>query len=536
MNPPLRGPRLVAAAVALTLALGGCGKPADCPRCETLVIAALGEPDHLLSPFVWQSVGRDIGDLVYERLAILDPVRAPLDSTAYRAGLAERWERVDSLTWLFHLRPDARWQDGVAVTASDVVFSFEAHQDSALDAANRAALSDLRATTEDDRTVRIAFQSYRPDQLYDATSHVRVFPRHVWDSVPRDRWGASADPARLTGSGPYRVAEWRRGQLLTLEAVSASAPIRRITWQFAQGPDALTNLVLSGDVDLVETLPDQARLAEVSRAPHLKVISYPSAVYGFLGFNFARRGGWNDVRVRRALTLGLDRETLVRAIFGPGTAVPNGPLSAQLWLWETPPGAEGDSAAAVRLLDSAGWTPGRDGLRRQQSRSLTVDILVPGTSAPRRSLATAIQERWRRLGVQATVTVVDFPVFQERLGQGRFDTYIGSWLDEPHPRSLTDQWTRGGWGNLNYGKYASPAFDSVFALAVSEADSARARSYWRTALQTLNADAPAIWLFNPRNNAVVHRRVGADRFPPFAWLSDLPGWALADPASVQSRQ
>ena len=273
MNPPLRGPRLVAAAVALTLALGGCGKPADCPRCETLVIAALGEPDHLLSPFVWQSVGRDIGDLVYERLAILDPVRAPLDSTAYRAGLAERWERVDSLTWLFHLRPDARWQDGVAVTASDVVFSFEAHQDSALDAANRAALSDLRATTEDDRTVRIAFQSYRPDQLYDATSHVRVFPRHVWDSVPRDRWGASADPARLTGSGPYRVAEWRRGQLLTLEAVSASAPIRRITWQFAQGPDALTNLVLSGDVDLVETLPDQARLAEVSRAPHLKVIS-----------------------------------------------------------------------------------------------------------------------------------------------------------------------------------------------------------------------------------------------------------------------
>jgi hypothetical protein len=53
------------------------------------------------------------------------------------------------------------------------------------------------------------------------------------------------------------------------------------------------------------------------------------------------------------------------------------------------------------------------------------------------------------VGVEATVTAVDFPVFQQRLARGRFDSYIGAWLDEPSPRSLADQWTRAGWSALN---------------------------------------------------------------------------------------
>jgi peptide/nickel transport system substrate-binding protein len=172
-------------------------------------------------------------------------------------------------------------------------------------------------------------------------------------------------------------------------------------------------------------------------------------------------------------------------------------------------------------------------VRRRQGRVLTVDILVPGTSAPRRSLATAIQERWRRIGVEATVTVVDFPVFQERLGQGRFDTYIGSWLDEPHARSLADQWTRRGIGGQNHGRYDNPVFDSLFTLAMTEPDTAAARRQWRAALATLNGDAAAIWLFTPRSQALVHRRVGITTLAPFAWLAELPTWTVADPAGLE---
>ena len=147
---------------------------------------------------------------------------------AYRPGLAERWERIDSLNWRFHLRPGARWHDGQPVTAEDVVFSFEAFADSALDAAARSYLAGrLRAAAEDSATVRISLHEPSPEQLYDATYHVRILPRHVWDSIPREQWAADTALAHLVGSGPYRVQDWKRGQFLTLIADSARARDQR---------------------------------------------------------------------------------------------------------------------------------------------------------------------------------------------------------------------------------------------------------------------------------------------------------------------
>ena len=522
--------RLAFLLLAGAAALPGCGERQPCARCETLVIAAVGEPDHLLPPFVWQSLGRDIADFMFERLAVLEPGRSPLDSGGYRPGLAASWARVDSSTWLFHLRPGARWHDGTPVRAADVEFSFAAYQDSALDAPDRGSLAGLRAAALDDSTVEVTFRENNPAQLYDATWHVRIFPRHVWDSIPRDQWGSRTAPERLIGSGPYRLSEWRRGERLNLEAVDASSPLRRILWIFAQAPDALLSLALSGEADLIESLPDPASRRAAEGAPHLRLIEYPSAVYGFLGFNLARPGGWADPRVRHALRLALDRETLAQAVIGPGTQVPYGPYSAQLWLWETPPPSNGDTALAAALLDQAEWRRSRGKTRRRGNQSLVVDILVPATSAMRRDLAVAIQERWARLGVTASVTAVDFPVFQERLAQGRFDTFIGSWLDEPHPRSLSEQWTRAGHGQLNYGHYANPVFDSLFHSALASTDTAITRVRWREAMDTLNQDAPAIWLFTPVNIAVADSRVHLTAFRPFAWLYDLPSWRLDPPS------
>ena len=91
--------------VALVVALTGCdrARPADTP----IVIAAVGEPESVLPPLAVETVARDIGDLVYERLADLEPAASPLDSAAYRPALASGWERIDSLTWRFRLRPAA---------------------------------------------------------------------------------------------------------------------------------------------------------------------------------------------------------------------------------------------------------------------------------------------------------------------------------------------------------------------------------------------------------------------------------------------
>jgi ABC-type oligopeptide transport system substrate-binding subunit len=128
--------------------------------------------------------------------------------------------------------------------------------------------------------------------------------------------------------------------------------------------------------------------------------------------------------------------------------------------------------------------------------------------------------------VNTTITAVDFPVFQERTAKGQFDCFIGAWQDEPSPRGLADQWTRKGWGDLNYGHYSNPVFDSLFARAANERRPAAARLAWREALDTLNVDAPAAFLYALTNEAVVARRLQRVEIDPYSWLSGVADWTI----------
>jgi peptide/nickel transport system substrate-binding protein len=529
--------RLLVTVPALTTLAVGCRPDTSaCSRCGTVVVAATGEPSHLLPPLAVETVGRDIGDQIYERLADLAPGAAPIDTAAYRPALAAHWERVDSLTWRFHLRPGARWQDGAPVTAEDVRFSFEAFGDSALDAPALPYLAGrLAVTAEDSATVLVRFAAPSAEQLYDATYHVRILPAHVWSAIPRDRWKADTAIAHLVGSGPYRLAEWKRGEYVRLVADTAGGrtppAVRTAVWRFAADPDVALNLVLSHEADLLETAGSPKNAERAAADSSLRLLPYPSATYGFLGFRI--RGGpapgphpvFAEAATRRALALAVDRETLARSAFGREAKAPPGPMSQLLWIWDdgirTLPF---DTAQADRALAAAGWRADSTGVRRNGARALAFDILVPGTSPTRRQLAVALQAMWQAVGAAVTVTAVDFPVFQERLAKGQFDSYIGAWLDEPTPRGLADQWTRAGWGALNYGHYANPAFDALFARAGRAADVKEARRLYREAMDTLNADAPAIFLYAPANVAVVSRRVQGVEIDPYSWASGLRRW------------
>ncbi len=535
----------VAALAGLCWAAVGCrGRDQSCDGCGTLVIAATGEPSSLFPPLVFETVGRDITDQIYERLAYLESGHAPIDTAAYRPGLAVRWERRDSLTWRFHLRPGARWQDGVPVTAEDVRFSFAAFADPVIDALARTAIEGrLEAFVVDSTTVDIRFVEPSPEQLYDATYHVRIIPRHIWQDVPVEAWPMDTVLARIVGSGPYRLAEWRRPEFLIIESwpnASHAPGIPRVVWRFGEDPLAAVNLLLSHEADLLEAAGGPAQVAQLAEDPVFRIESYPSAVYGFLGFRMLDPSGLphpvlGDREVRRALTMGLDRTSIARSVFGPETSVPPGPMSRLLWIWDDSMAVlPHDTLAAGLMLDARGWVRGSDGVRRRNGRKLAFEILVPSTSRTRRQLAEAAQAMWRGVGVEVTIAAVDFPVFQERLGSGRFDSYIGAWLDEPSPRGLSDQWTRAGWGVLNYGRYANPVFDSLVRQAGQEPEVEAARTLWRDAMRVLNADAPAIFLYSPTNVAAVHHRLRGVRLDPYSWLAHVSEWSI-DPRQALAR-
>ncbi len=513
----------------------GCSpEAAPCARCGTIVIAATGDPAALFPPLAVETVARDIGDQIYERLADLAPGAAPIDTMAYQPRLASSWERVDSVTWRFHLRPGARWQDGRPVTSEDVRFSFGAFGDSTIDAPARPYLEGkITVVPEDSSRFLIRFAAPSNEQLYDATYHVRVVPSHVWARKPIAAWAEDTAVADLIGSGPYRLTGWRRGQFATLEADTTGGkvpPLRRAVWRFAPDPDAALNLVLSHEADLLESVGSPERASRVAADSTLRLIPYAAAVYGFLGFKIDGAGGTphpilSNRATRRALAAAIDRRTLARSLFGAEAKAPPGPMSQLLWIWDdsivTIPF---DTAQASAALDAAGWRAGGGAARTRGGSPLRFDILVPSTSPGRRQLALLMQEMWRRVGADVTVTVVDFPVFQQRLSRGRFDTYIGAWLDEPSPRGLAEQWTRTGWVALNYGHYANPRFDSLFARAGRAGDVAAAKHLYRDAMDTLNADAPAIFLYAPANIAVVSRRIEGVDINPYGWVSGLSSW------------
>lgn len=145
-----------------------------------------------------------------------------------------------------------------------------------------------------------------------------------------------------------------------------------------------------------------------------------------------------------------------------------------------------------------------------------------------------LQERWRLLGAKVSVTAVDFPVFQERIGKGQFDSYIGAYLDQPSARGLADGWTRRGWDAVNYGRYENRSFDSLLARAERMSEPEAARASYREALDTLNADAPAIFLFAPTSVAAIRRTLHGVRLNPYSWISGIPEWRVANAGKLEA--
>ena len=185
-----------------------------------------------------------------------------------------------------------------------------------------------------------------------------------------------------------------------------------------------------------------------------------------------------------------------------------------------------DTAAAAALLDSAGWKRDASGVRRRGGTRLAFGLLVPSTSPSRKLLAEALQESWRQLGAEVSIDAVDFPVFQQRLAEGKFDVYIGAYLDEPSPRGLVDQWTRAGWGALNYGRYANPVIDSLIQEALAASSLPMARTRWHEVLDSMNADVPAVFLYTPEQSAVASRRITGVTIDPWSWLEGVDRWGL----------
>jgi peptide/nickel transport system substrate-binding protein len=422
---------------ALLLSAAACGR--DAPHLEapegdtlgggpaggTLVVLREREPDDL-NPLTYTSLpASEIAHLVFRKLARRDSTLA-----GYVPDLAERWElSEDGLRLRLHLRTDVLWHDGVPTTADDVVFTIERQGDPATASHRQADVAAVAsATAVDSFTVDVHFERAGP-YVVNALLELMPAPRHLLGDVAPEELRLNPFGRSPVGNGLFRFVSWRAGESVTLEA-NAERPdgrpaLDRIVVRFV--PDLTTALteVLAGQADLLK-IPAELR-GEVERTRGVRLESGARIRLVWIAWN-ADRPPLNDVRVRRAITLGIDREALTRGLFDEVGEVAISPIPPSLPEHDPRVRAPGvDTAGARHLLEEIGYRRGPDGIMRRNGQPLRVEIDYIATDAMRRDALVILQAQLRRIGVEVVPRAYESTAWVERLRARDFQGSLWGW-------------------------------------------------------------------------------------------------------------
>ena len=524
--------RLLAALVALTACARG-RETVSAASGGTLVVAMPGDADVLLPPVTSSLTSLNVADRIFPRLAEIGAGLNTVDDSAFAPSLAARWEHRDALTIAFHLDPRARWQDGPPVTADDVVFTFAVYTDSLVGAPFRPNLTGIASVTrEDSLTAVFRFHRPYPEQLFDATYHMRIVPRHLLDTIPRARLASSALGRAPVGVGPFRFVRWNAGAEIALQADTGfflgRPRLDRIVFRVLPDVATAVSALIAGEADAMEVIPQRDEIERALQAPALRLVPYPSPFLAGIVFNVRAGRLFADRRLRRAIAMAVDRETIVRSIFGPFGEVPVGATSPQQWIARTEVRQlPFDTAQAQHLLGDLGWRDVTgDGMLARQGTPLRFTLLVPTTSRIRQQAAVLIQAQLKAVGVDLRILPLEFNLFERRTASGDFDASFFSRTLDPTPANVRQFWSAASIGRDNVGGYASAGFDSIVTAAIAAPSRTVAAPLWRAALERLNDDAPAVFIYAPRNNAAISRRFDGVSIRPDSWLATVAAWSV----------
>jgi len=535
-----RFPSIVCLAV---ITLAGCERRGGCTSdyCGTLINAAVAEPPTLLPPSTENVVAGDVGEQLFLKLADVGMSTNTVGDEDFQPLLAQRWEWDGPLTLVFHLDPRARWQDGQPVTAADVEFTFNAYTDSTVSSPFRPKLKRIASVTQRDaQTAVFRFHERYPEMFYDAVYHMRILPAHLLRPIPRDQWKTAPFGRQPVGDGPYRFVRWQAAQSLELVADSTfflgRPGIRRLIWRFTPNLQVAVQQVIADQADVREQLVTPDNVERASAAQQLTIYPFRGNVYTYLSFNLRANGDtskphpiFGDRDLRRALTMAVDRASLVKSALGALGKVPPGPMSSLLGIWDPEiRQLPYDTAQANRILNGRGWRDhDGDGIRDKDGTPLAFRMLVPSTSELRKRYARLLQEQYRLIGVRVDIDELEFSVVTDRLGSGKYDTSILSRGNDPSPSSgIQQSWTQAGWGGSNFGRYYNAQFEELVDRAIAASTREQARTLWRRAIETINADAPGIWLYSLENVAAIHKRVDNVQIRPDSWAALLRTWRI----------
>ena len=436
----MAAPRLLVAIVATLVILTAAGGATAQER----LILTVGIPNDIgsLNPIVGVEVpDYEVWNLHYATLT--DKAAEDFETIP---GLAESWEgSEDGLTWTYTLREGLLWSDGEPLTADDVVFTINrAREEAWLN--YDSTVANITASAPDERTV--VLESSVPDPKLP-TMDVYILPEHIWGELgPREI--TRYDGLDGVGSGPFTIAELRRGEFWRLEANEnywAGRPaIDEVVFRLFNNTDAMVAALTAGEIDAAHYVPEGS-FQQLSETEGIETIEGQQGGFDELAVN----GGDGltdphpallDLRVRQAVAHAIDEETIIdRVLEGLGSpSEAMSPSANPEWIPEIPDEErfDFDLDRARELLDEGGYedTDG-DGIREMPGGGEPLDFVfaVRTESQPAPGIAEFVSGWLEEIGIAVTQRPMNDSRLLEVIGRGNYDMFVWGWVPfvDPDP-------------------------------------------------------------------------------------------------------
>jgi peptide/nickel transport system substrate-binding protein len=411
----------------------------------------------------------------------------------------------DPQTITYRIRPDARWSDGVPVTADDFHYLWRNSNgsNSKTDVFTTTGYERIKQVTgsADGKTVTAVFDEKFADWQ---SLFANLLPAHYVRRQPGG-WNRGLDkhPERIPSGGPFRIAGFRSGQTVTLERNDQywgpKAHLDKIVIRLVPDSDAQLDALRNHEADLIAPEPTADLINHIRRLPGVRSQARPSLGFEHLTFNL-KHPILADLAVRQAIATAIDTQQLVDRLLRP--VDPNGQvLGNRIWLTGQQPYQDhtggygkGNTQAARQLLEQAGWTLGGDGVYAKDGKRLQLRYSTFTGDPRRKAQGELLQAQLADAGIQLRIANTTLGTLFDWLTDGNFDIADFYWLGNPFVISSNQDLYRPGSGN-NVAKFADPTVDALFQQAIGELDPARAAAIGNQIDQQLWTQLPSIPLY-----------------------------------------
>jgi len=536
-----------AAAPDLLIATGEAGRYGG-----SLVVLERAEPKTLNPVTALDVPSRDV-----IRRMTADLITINRRTLQTQPSLAKSWTvSHDGREYVLELRQGLRFSDGHPMDAGDVVFTFQVDLDEAVHSPQRDLLivGGQPIQVEEIDATHVRFRLTQPyaaaERIFDSLA---ILPRHLLEKTWREgklgqAWGLNTPPAEIAGLGPFRLKEYRPGERIVLERnpyywqmdqKGQRLPyLDHIEFRFVPSEDAQVARFIGGEADILSRVG--ARNLELLRREagakddQLEDLG-PGLEYNFLFFNLgsvdaqrypeiaARQAWFRDVRFRQAISAAVDRDAIVRVVYGGRATALWGHVTPanRLWLNTALPHPARSVEHARRLLQIAGFRWDSEGaLLDASAKPVQFSILVSSSSPERAQMATLLQDDLNKLGIHTQVVPLEFRALLDRvLNSRQYEACIlGLVSGDADPNPEMNVWLSSGGTHLwnpNQNQPMTPweaEIDSLMRQQMITLNHAHRKQLYDRVQRIAADNLPLICLASP--NILVAARRGLGNFQP----------------------